>query len=400
MHSYLIPIYSARLPIQFIKGQGIWLWDNEQANEPYLDALSGRGVSNLGHSHPAVTHTIQQQAAQLLHTSNLYTLPQQVQLATELCQRSAMSQAFFSNSGAEAIEAALKLAWFHAHKKSITAPLIIALTGSYHGRSAGALAVSGSGHLQAERAAMIGNSTQTILHVPLNDTAQLQKIVQTYASRIAAIVFEPVQGDGGIYPISPNFLHMIRQLCDHYDCLMIADEIQTGLCRTGRWLACQHADVIPDIVVLAKALGNGIPIGAYLVRGKAQGLLDGRHGSTFAGNPLACATALTVIHTLETEKLAEQAEITGQYLLQQLKGHLAHLPQLREIRGQGLMIGIELDYPCLDIIHQGIKHRLLFDVVAHHTIRLLPPLILSLQEADELILRLEATLKAFHATIR
>jgi acetylornithine aminotransferase len=393
--SHIMPVYAYRAPVSFTHGKGVWLWAEGDENEPYLDALSGRGVSNLGHQHPAIIQTIHHQANKLLHTSNLYRIPQQEELALALCKRFDMSKAFFANSGAESIEAVLKLAKCYAHRKSISNPIIISLSGSYHGRSLAALEVSGSSYLKDEKKAAGINKLNTVVHVPLNDIITLHHTVQRYASQICAILIEPIQGDGGIRICSNEFLQTVRHLCDHYDYLMIADEIQTGLCRTGQWLGCDHASVKPDVIVLAKSLGNGIPIGAYLVNKKADNLLTGYHGSTFAGNPLACACALSVLKVLEEENIVEVVRQTGTYLKKTLQGKLSKYPFVKGIRGEGLMLGIELDHLCQKFIEIALQHKLLLDVVASHTIRLLPPLTLTLSEAQELVDRLERTFQDY-----
>lgn len=389
--SHVMPVYSYRLPVRFTRGKGIWLWDDTDPKAAYLDALSGRGVCNLGHSHPLLTQRLQTQAACLLHTSNLYRIPQQEKLAEVLCQRFSMTQAFFANSGAETIEAALKIALIYGQQKSISNPIIITLQGSYHGRSLGALALSDTPYLRHEKKVIGLNTPFTILSIPINDVITLEKTIEQYSSRIIAILFEPIQGDGGIYPCSFEFLQQIKKHCRQNDYLMIADEIQTGLCRTGTWLNCEQRKVHPDILVLAKSLGNGIPIGAYLVNKKLKDLLKGYHGSTFAGNPLACEAALTVLQILEQDNLAKKAANQGHYLKERLQEKYSHYPIVKAIRGQGLMLGIELDHPCQAIMKIALQNKLLIDIVGTTTIRLLPPLILATDEAEELIKRLDNT---------
>ena len=400
MPSAIIPIYSHRLPISFASGQGIWLWENLTRSKPaYLDALAGKGVSNLGHSHPNVLQAIQKQASQLIHTSNLYRIEQQEQLAVNLCQRFDMAQAFFANSGAETIEAALKIILRYSAAYAIKKPLFITLKGSYHGRTLGALSASSSKILLPEKIIMGSLNGLEAIQLPINNVAVFQQTFETYGARIAAVLIEPIQGDSGIQALSQNFLHTIRLLCNQYNSLLIADEIQTGLCRTGSWLACDHAKIQPDIIVLAKALANGIPIGAYLVNQKAQGLLNGYHGSTFSGNPLSCAVALTVLETLEKEQINANVIRQSRYLKEQFKKILSRYSIIKAIRSYGLMVGIELKKPCQEILHIALQHKLLFDVVAYNTIRLLPPLIINQTEIDELVKRLDRTLYQYTTPI-
>ena len=389
----LMPIYPNRLPIAFEKGEGVWLTDT--IGEKYLDALAGIAVCGLGHSHPAVTQTFCEQAAKLIHTSNTYQIPEQEILASALARLSGMDQVFYANSGAEANEAALKMARLYARKKKINGPIVICIQNSFHGRTLATLSASGSERLQIGFQPLL----EKFIHVPLNNIAALKASVEQYRENIVAIMLEPIQGDGGIQAAAPEFLKAIRELCDEHDLLMILDEIQTGLCRTGPWFAYQDHDLLPDVLTIAKTLGNGFPIGAYLSRDKANNLFNpGKHGSTFAGNSLACAVAITVIKTLEEEKISEHVKKIGKHLIQQLKSSFAGHPHVVSIRGQGLMLGIELDKNCRDLPLIGLKHRLLFNVVANNTIRLLPPLILKEEEANEICHRLIKTVHDFYST--
>lgn len=394
LRSQVMPVYSYRLPISFIRGKGIWLWDDQKNSSPYLDALSGRGVCNLGHSHPQITKIIQHQAGQLIHTCNLYRIPQQEQLATLLCEKFNMTQAFFANSGAEAIEAILKIAKLYAYQHNISDAVILTLSDSYHGRSLGALSVSNSPTLQIEKN-KLNLTSPHVLTVPINDCATLQKIADHYQSRIKAVLFEPIQGDGGIQPCSQSFLNIIQTICKQYHALMIADEIQSGLCRTGTWLACEHFNVFPDIIVLAKALGNGIPIAAYLVNEKTKDLLKGKHGSTFSGNPFSCAVALEVIKILQQEKIYQNATHVGNYLQTQFKKKLKKHSQVLGVEGKGLMIGIRLEHTEPKLLEIALSHKLLVDIVNNNTLRILPPLTLQVSEADELVFRLQKTLSDY-----
>jgi acetylornithine/N-succinyldiaminopimelate aminotransferase len=391
--SNLMPIYPNRLPVAFEKGEGVWLWDKN--GEKYLDSLAGIAVCGLGHSHPAITKTLCEQAGKLIHTSNTYQIPEQETLASALARLSGMDQVFYANSGAEANEAALKMARLYARKKGIAEPIVIAMQNAFHGRTMATLSVSGSERLQIGFEPLLGR----FIHIPFNDIAALKTVVAQHKEDIVSIMLEPIQGDGGIQAATPEFLKTIRKLCDEHDWLMILDEIQTGLCRTGHWFAYQAHDLLPDIVTLAKTLGNGFPIGAYLSRGKANNLFTiGKHGSTFAGSTLACAVAITVIETLEKEAIFTQVKEIGHYLMQQLTSCFANHPHVVAIRGQGLMLGIELDKNCRELPHLGLKHRLLFNIVANNTIRLLPPLILNKEEADEICHRLVKTVDNFYST--
>lgn len=391
MTSALMPIYPNRLPVAFEKGSGVWLTDTQ--GEKYLDALAGIAVCGLGHAHPAITETICNQAAKLIHTSNTYRIPGQEILASALARVSGMDQVFFSNSGAESNEAAIKMTRLYAHKKGIEQPIIIAMKNAFHGRTMATLSLSGSERLQIGFEPLL----ERFVHIPFNDMAALENTIKQHKKNVVAIMLEPIQGDGGIKVAIPNFLHAIRNYCDQYDWLMILDEIQTGLCRTGPWFAYQSYNILPDIITIAKTLGNGFPIGAYCSRGKANNIFPtGKHGSTFAGSALACAVAITVIDTLEKENLSAHVKKIGTYLLAKLQSVFAKHLHVVAIKGQGLMIGIELDAECRNISKIGLKHRLLFNVVSNNTIRLLPALILQESEADEICLRLVKTIDEFY----
>ncbi|MFZ0219222.1 MAG: aspartate aminotransferase family protein [Candidatus Aquirickettsiella sp.] len=391
MTSALMPIYPNRLPIAFEKGSGVWLTDIQ--GEKYLDALAGIAVCGLGHAHPAITKTICNQAAKLIHTSNTYHIPEQEILASALARISGMDQVFFSNSGAESNEAAIKMTRLYAHKKGIAQPVIIAMENAFHGRTMATLSLSGSERLQIGFEPLL----ECFIHIPFNDIAALEKAIQQHKKNIVAIMLEPIQGDGGIKVATPDFLQAIRNYCDQYDWLMILDEIQTGICRTGPWFAYQSYNILPDIITIAKTLGNGFPIGAYCSRGKANNIFPiGKHGSTFAGSALACAIAITVINTLEKENLSVHVKKIGTYLMGKLQSSFVKHPHIIAIKGQGLMIGIELDIECRNIPRIGLKHRLLFNVVSNNTIRLLPPLILQQADADEICQRLVKTVDEFY----
>lgn len=390
MTSYIMPTYFNRLPVAFERGAGVWLWDTD--GNQYLDAVAGIAVCGLGHAHPAITKVISEQAARLIHTSNNYEIPNQEKLAKTLCRISGMEQAYFCNSGAEANESALKLTRLYARKKQISCPLVITMKNSFHGRSLATLSASGTPRIQAGFEPLVSQFE----HINLNDIDAIKHAILTNKESLVAIMLEPIQGDGGICIAENDYLYQLRALCDENDLLLIYDEVQTGLGRTGKWFAGQHADVLPDILTVAKTLGNGFPIGACLARGKAANLFGpGKHGTTFGGSPLGCAIANTVIQVIEEEKYCENAQKTGEYLCHQLRTRFQKYPGVIEVRGKGLMIGVQLDRPCLDISKMALKHKILINVVANCMIRLLPALILTQLEADELVERLDQCLNDF-----
>ncbi len=386
--SKVMPTYYNQMPVSFEYGRGAWLWDQE--GNQYLDSLAGIAVCALGHAHPAVTATIIEQAQKLLHTSNTYHIAKQIELAEKLTHVSGMEQAYFCNSGAEANETAIKLARLYAKKKGITEPMIVTMKNSFHGRTMATLSASGTERIQMGFEPLV----KDFVYVNLNDIAELDAIVDKYQSNIIAIMLEPIQGDGGIRIATEEYLTHIRRICDQHDWLMIFDEIQTGLGRTGKWFCHQHLSIKPDIMTLAKALANGLPIGACLVRGKACNLFGpGKHGTTFGGSPFVCAVACTVLDTLENENVIENAKRMGEYLVDKLKTDLQY-PCVREVRGRGLMIGVELDKPCMELMAIGLKNKVLFNITSNTVVRLLPPLIINKSEADEIVARLGKTIAA------
>lgn len=382
----------ARLPVTFSHGVGCWLFDEQDRR--YLDALSGIAVCGLGHAHPAVTAAIQAQAGRLLHTSNLYQVGLQAELGEVLTARAGMDRVFFANSGAEANEAAIKLARLWGHQRGVADPAIIVLEHSFHGRTLATLSATGNTRIQHGFAPLVDG----FVRAPYDDVGAL-KALATQHNNIVAVLVEPIQGEGGIRIPQPDYLPAIRQWCDQHGWLLLMDEIQSGMGRTGTWFACQQADVQPDVMTLAKALGNGVPIGACLARGAAAELFSpGSHGSTFGGNPLVCAAALATCRTLQADDLPARAGTVGARLRADLQQALADCSGVREIRGQGLMIGIELDRPCSELMHQALGQGLLINVTAGQVIRLLPPLILSDAEADQLVTRLSQLIHTFCAT--
>jgi acetylornithine aminotransferase len=385
MHTY------KRLPVTFTRGEGAWLWDH--SGRRYLDALSGIAVCNLGHAHPAVTQAVCEQAGQLVHTSNLYGISNQQRLGETLTQLAGMDRVFFANSGAEANEAAIKLARLHGHNKGVEVPLILVAEQSFHGRTMATLTATGNAKVQAGFEPLLPG----FVRVPFGDADAIRKIAAEQPG-IVALLVEPVQGEGGVNIPPADYLNQLRALCDDHDWLLMLDEIQTGMGRTGQLFAHQHNGVIPDVLTLAKALGNGVPIGACLAKGKAADILGpGSHGSTFGGNPLACAAAQAVCDTLQADGLAAQAGQLGAELLDGFRSKLAGVAGVREIRGLGLMIGIELDRPCAELVGRALQHGLLINVTADKVIRLLPPLIMDRAQAEQLINGVATLVKDFLA---
>jgi acetylornithine aminotransferase len=375
---HLMSTYS-RLPVTFERGEGAWLWDTQ--GRKYLDALSGIAVCGLGHAHPAVTEALCTQANRLLHTSNLYGVALQERLAAELTAVAGMSKAFFCNSGAESVEAAIKLARLYGHQRQIAQPAIIVAEKSFHGRTLATLSATGNRKVQAGFEPLV----QGFIRVPYNDVEALHAVARN-SPQVVAVLIEPIQGEGGINIPADDYLQNVRELCDRHGWLMMLDEIQTGMGRTGRWFAYQHYDLYPDVIAVAKGLANGVPIGACLARGAAAEVYQpGNHGSTFGGNPLACSAALAVLATIKTGRLVERAAALGQRLLSGLQAGLADCELVADIRGRGLMIGIELKRPSTHLPATGLEQGLLFSVQSEKVIRLLPPLIISDAEADAIV---------------
>ena len=388
MADHLMSTYN-RLPVQFQRGAGIWLWDSE--NRQYLDALSGIAVCGLGHAHPVVTRAIIEQAGTLVHTSNLYGIALQEQLADKLCGLAGMDRVFFSNSGAEANEAAIKIARLFGHSKDIDEPAIIVMEHSFHGRTLATLTATGNRKVQAGFEPLV----QGFIRVPYNDLDAIRTVAAN-SQNVAAILLEPIQGEGGINIPDSGYLDGVRAICDDNDWLMMLDEIQTGVGRTGKWFAYQHSNAVPDVVTIAKALGNGVPIGACLARNKAADMMQpGSHGTTFGGNPLACRAAIAVLESLEQEQCLANAEKLGKYLLDGFATALAGVDAVSEIRGLGLMIGIELDRPCGELVGKAIEQGLLINVTADRVVRLLPPLILTSKQADIIVEQVSTLIREF-----
>ena len=373
-----MPTYG-RLPITFDRGEGAWLFDEN--NNRYLDAISGIAVCGLGHSHPAVHQAICKQSEKLLHTSNLYGIALQEQLADKLTEKSGMDNVFFCNSGAEANEAAIKLARKYGHQQGIENPAIIVMEKSFHGRTLATLSATGNTKIQQGFAPLV----EGFVRVPYNDSHAINWAIEQHKNVVAVLV-EPIQGEGGVNIPAAGYLNQIRDLCEQHNLLMMLDEIQTGIGRTGKFLAFQHNDILPDVCTLAKALGNGVPIGACLARGKAAEVLTaGNHGSTFGGNPLACSAALAVLATLDADHLIVQAAQKGDAICSALSECLSGNVHVVDIRHLGLMIGIELDAPCTELVQAALQNNLLINVTSEKTIRLLPPLIINHLQIAQLV---------------
>jgi acetylornithine aminotransferase len=373
MNSYV------KLSPGFTRGDGAWLYDAE--GNQYLDALSGIAVCGLGHSHPAVNEAICSQAGLLIHTSNLYEIPLQEQLASRLVALAGMTNAFFGNSGAEANEAAIKIARLHGNQQGFTEPVIIVMEGSFHGRTLATLSATGNSRVQKGFEPLL----RGFLRVPYNDLKALEDLGDK-SGQIVAILVEPILGEGGIVVPDNGYLQGIRRICDANGWLMMLDEIQTGMCRSGKWFAYQHEQVVPDVMTLAKALGNGFPIGACLAHGVAADLIQpGSHGSTFGGNPLASRVVLTVLESTEALSLDKRAAVLGERMRKEFLNNLNGLDGIKEIRGKGMMFGIELDRPCTELVTMALENKLLINVTAGNVVRLLPPLIISDAEADQIV---------------
>ena len=383
MHNY------APLPVNFEKGEGAQLWDTE--GKTYLDALAGIAVCSLGHAHPAVTKAICEQAGQLVHTSNIYGIKNQQELADKLTSLSKMDNVFFSNSGAEANEAAIKLARLYGHSKNIDQPAIIVMEGSFHGRTMATLTATGNRKIHAGFEPLV----QGFVRAPYNDVEAIKNIAKNNPNVVAVLV-EPITGEGGINIPADDYLNQIRDICDEHNWLMMLDEIQTGICRTGKWFAHQHNNITPDVMTLAKALGNGVPIGACLAKGEAAKLFQpGHHGSTYGGNPLVTSAALAVIETCEKNNLDQRAAELSEKIIAGFNDKLNDLDAVVDIRAKGLMIGVQLDRPCAELVKAGLDAGILINVTAGDVVRLLPPLIISDEQADQIVNMVSDLIRTF-----
>ena len=380
-----------RLPVAFERGEGVWLWDT--AGKKYLDALAGIAVSGLGHAHPKLVRAIADQAAKLIHTSNIYEVPNQSALADRLAALSGMDESFFCSSGAEANEAAIKLARLYGHQNGIQSASIIVMEHAWHGRTLATLSATGNRKAQAGFEPLVPG----FVRVPYNDAAAVKQAGEVNRN-IVAVLVEVLQGEGGIYVADLEYVRFLRRICDEKGWLLMIDEVQSGVGRTGKWLAFQHAGILPDVVTLAKGLGSGVPIGACVAAGRAKGVFKpGNHGSTFGGGPLACAAGLATLAAMESEGLLDNATRMGELIRQGFRDALGGAPGVVDVRGMGLMIGIELDRPCGDLVKQALEAGLLINVTAERVLRLLPPLIIREAEVRELVARLAPLMRAFLA---
>ena len=388
--SHVMNTYS-RLSVSFTRGEGVWVWDD--AGRRYLDALAGIAVNTLGHAHPRLVRVIAEQAARLIHVSNLYGITEQEKLADKLAAISGMDNVFFCNSGCEANEAAIKIARLYGHKKGIEAPAIVVMDKAFHGRTLATLSATGNRKVQKGFEPLVPG----FVRVPFNDIEAVRRVAAADRN-IVAVLVEPIQGEGGINISSLQYLRDLRELCDRQGWLLMVDEVQCGLGRTGRWFVYQHAGVLPDVMPLAKGLGSGLPIGACLARGAAARVFEpGNHGSTFGGNPLACAASLATLSIVEEQGLLENAARMGALLLSGLREQLAGVPGVADIRGHGLMIGIELDRPCGALVGRALEQGLLINVTMDNVVRLLPALVIAEAEVRQLLSGLVPLIRGFLA---
>lgn len=392
MSDHLMNTYM-RQPVTFTKGKGVWLWDDK--GEQYLDALSGVAVNGLGHAHPKLVKAISTQAEKLIHVSNIYQVAEQSALADKVCEISGLDKVFFCNSGCEANEAAIKLARLYGHNKGIETPEIIVMEQSFHGRTLATLSATGNYKVQAGFEPLVSG----FVRVPYDDIEAVKHVAEHHPN-IVAILVEPVQGEGGINipKAASAYLESLRQMCDAHGWLLMIDEVQTGIGRTGTWFAFQHTSIKPDVMTLAKGLGSGVPIGACVAGGKAAEVFTyGKHGSTFGGNPLATAAGLATLNIIQEESLRENAEKIGNLIREGFLAAFKDVAGVVTVRNAGLMIGIELDRPCGDLVKMALADKLLINVTAEKVVRLLPPLIMNEAEAAELVRRLSVLIKAFLA---
>lgn len=368
-----------RLPVTFVRGEGVWLWDDR--DDCYLDALSGIAVCGLGHSHPELTKALCEQAGKLIHTSNLFRIERQEQLAERLAVLSGMDKVFFCNSGAEANEAAIKLARLHGHNKGIEVPTIIVMERSFHGRTMATLTATGNRKAQAGFEPLLAG----FVRVPYDDLAAVAQIAD-HNKNVIAVLVETYQGEGGVNFPQITYLQGLRKLCDQNNWLLMLDEVQCGVGRTGKWFAFQHSGIVPDVMTLAKGLGSGVPIGACIARGEAGDIFKpGNHASTFGGNPLACTAALTTLNVIEEDNLMPNAVKIGGLMRDGFKEKLTDWLEVIQIRGQGLMLGVELPLACGELVKEALKHKLLINVTSEKVVRLLPALVMNQAEAEQVV---------------
>jgi acetylornithine aminotransferase len=387
--SHLMQTYAPQ-PVAFARGEGAWLWDTE--GRRYLDALAGIAVNGLGHNHPAIVRAVSEQAARIIHTSNLFRVPEQERAAERICRLAGMDNAFFTNSGAESNECAIKLARLHGHQRGIENSTIVVMEKAWHGRTLATLSATGSRKAQAGFEPLMGG----FLRVPYNDFAAIERIAEN--ASIVAVLLEVLQGEGGIHIADAEYLKNLRALCDRKQWLLMIDEVQSGIGRTGKWFAHQWSGISPDVMSLAKGLGSGVPVGACLARGVAAKVFKpGNHGTTFGGGPLVCAAVLATLDTIEKDGLLEHAGRMGEVLKSSLQQALSGVAGVKEIRGMGLMLGVELDRPCGEIVKRCLDAGLVTNVTADKVIRILPPLVIDEAQARQVAEILSGVVKAFLA---
>ncbi len=390
MSQHLMNTY-ARQPINFVKGEGVWLFDAD--GNRYLDALAGVAVNGLGHAHPKLVKAISEQAAKLIHVSNVYHISEQERLADKLCEIAGMDRVFFCNSGCEANEASIKLARLYGHNKGIKSPEIIVMEKSFHGRTLATLSATGNRKTQAGFEPLVSG----FVRVPFDDVEAVRQVA-AHNKNVVAILVEPVQGEGGINipHDASGYFEQLRKICDDNGWLLMLDEVQTGIGRTGTWFAFQHTSIVPDVMSLAKGLGSGVPIGACVAKGvAAETFTYGKHGSTFGGNPLATAAGFATLQIIEEENLRAHAEKMGDVICNGLRTALKEVVGVNVIRNAGLMIGVELDRSCGDLVKRALAEKLLINVTADNVVRLLPPLVINQGEAEQLVAILSKLIKQF-----
>lgn len=381
-----------RLPVAFSHGEGVWLWDVE--GNRYLDGLSGIGVNALGHAHPALVNAISEQAKRFIHVSNYYQIQNQEAAAERITRLSGLDGVFFGNSGAEANEGLVKLSRLHAKNIGIDDPAVIVMSHAFHGRTMETL--SATANVNAKKG--FNPLPRGFIRVPFNDIAVLKQVVDANPN-VVAVLMEVVQGEGGVIPADVTYVQEVRKLCDDRHLLMLLDEVQCGMGRTGKWFAYQHANILPDAISLSKSLGGGAPVGAFVVRKPySEYFQPGSHGSTFGGNPLVTAAVVATFDTMEADDLVENAKERGEQMMEGLRRELADVPNIKDIRGKGLMIGVELDKPCPEVLTIALKHGVLLSVTAGNVVRLLPPLVINAEEAEELVKRVAAIIREFLQT--
>ena len=379
----------ARQPVAFVRGQGVWLWD--ESGKQYLDALAGIAVNTLGHNHPRLMRALSEQAARVLHISNLFRNPLQEAAADRIAAISGLDEVFFCNSGCEANEAAIKIARKYGHERGVNEPAIVVMEKSFHGRTLATLSATGSRKVQAGFEPLVSG----FVRVPHNDLEAVNQLAK-HNRNVVAVLVEPIQGEGGINLASMEYLRGLRELCDRNEWLLMLDEVQCGLGRTGKWFVYQHAGILPDVLPLAKGLGSGVAVGACVTGGRASGVFKpGNHGSTFGGNPLACSAVLTTIDTVTEEGLLANARRVGDAMRDGLAAALKGEAGVVQVRGMGLMIGIELDRPCGEVVGLALERGLVLNVTDDDVIRLLPALVMSEAEGRQVVETLVPIVKQF-----